>query len=172
LDSPAPLPLSRLLVLLRQTDSRVLAQEQFAEVFASGDRVLTTPFCAPVPADVSKYWEDGLLNDRSAFEGKDNYSLEMPTLDDLLDREGVNWMQRSSFYWGSLSQDFVSDEYPGSESYRRFLSEVEGASEPEFEVEALRARVPFHPENIYAPTFHLWRWERPGPNLQFYRLAD
>lgn len=163
------IPGLRLLSLLREKDTRVAARDQIAEELRPGEKVWVTPFCPPIPGNVIKQSEDGLLNDREAYSDDRLYDPSMPSYDAVV-AEGVSAVVMSSFYWDAVSQDFVIDAYPGAQTYREFKSQLDLDADAILELRAASEKIPFHPENIYAPTFNLFRWQRPGPDIALYRL--
>lgn len=163
------IPSLRLLSLLRETDSRVEAQALLSESLESWDKILTTPFCPPLPSGVEKRNEDKLLNDSRGHGASGLYDPFIPPLDTVRE-DGVTAVVYSSFYWEAAAQPFVGKAYPNSKSYRTFAKDLEREGDPDFEVIATLDNLPFDPEEIYAPTFHLWQRKRPGPNIILYRL--
>jgi len=167
------IPSLRLLVLLTREDSRVLATREMEEYLDSERVVLVTAppyFCPPVPRDIPRLNEDGLLQDRRAYEASDDYTLHLPSLDEWTDR-GVGQVLYSSFYWEAVKQPHMEKAYPGSQSYLTFLGDLELDGNRLLEVDPAPGNPPFHPENIYAPTFDLWRRERPGPEVRLYSVG-
>ncbi|NUN95753.1 MAG: alcohol dehydrogenase catalytic domain-containing protein [Candidatus Omnitrophica bacterium] len=138
---------------------------------APGEIVLTTPFAPPLPEGVRRETEDQLLRDREHYESSTVYSPGIASYESLTEK-GVSAVLYSSFYWQAADQEFVRQAYPGSASYSAFLSDVAAQGDVALEVRATPDKLPFHAENIYAPTFDLWRWTRPGPNLMLYLLPE
>ncbi len=165
------LPALRLLALLRETDTRVEAMAALPEHLSPGEIVLTTPFAAPLPEGVRRETEDQLLRDRDHYESSSVYSPGIASLESLSEK-GVSAVLYSSFYWQASDQEFVREAYPGSASYSAFLSDLAAQGDVALELRSASEKLPFHAENIYAPTFDLWRWTRPGPNLLLYLLPD
>lgn len=165
------LPALRLAALLRQTDTRAEAAQLIPESIESGDKVLLTAFCPPLPPETQKRIEESLLSQRTVLNRREVYSPAMPSLEEIRE-EGVTVVLYSSFYWEGASQDFVRKAFPEIRTYEVFLSDLDAEGEVELEVRAVPPKFPFHPENIYAPTFNLWDWSRPGPNLTLYRIQE
>ncbi len=162
-------PAIRLDVLLGETDTRVLAIEKFEETLTPTDYPLITGFLPPLPREIPRKIEKKLLNDRKSFENGELHRIEMESIDDLLD-SGVNKLLYSSFYWEAALQGHVQKEYRGAESYAEFLEDLELSGREKWTILPSGGGVDFHPENIYAPTFSLWRWQRPGPEIRLYNL--
>jgi hypothetical protein len=170
--STSALPAMRLLLLLRTPDTRAVAAEALGEVLTEDDFVLVTAppyFCPPIPDPIPRKNEDGLLRDRGSHENGSPYALEMLELEDI-DDEGITHVLYSSFYWDAAFQDFMEEAYPGSATYRQFVEDLQREGREVYEVESTMTDLPFHPENIYAPTFNLWRWKQPGPTVRLYGL--
>ncbi|MCA9414648.1 MAG: glycosyltransferase family 39 protein [Candidatus Omnitrophica bacterium] len=163
------IPTIRMLVLMRETDTRVEAAARLDETLEVGDYPLITGFLPPIPKEIPRLKEDDLLNDRKAFEENHLHMVRMESLNELID-EGINTVIYSSFYWEASQQPHVRKEYPGAESYTNFLESLKLRGREIWRISPSTAGTDFNPENIYAPTFQLWRWNRPGPEIRFYEL--
>jgi hypothetical protein len=163
----------RLLVLLNAEDSRAMAARGIDEYTDPETVVLVTAppyYCPPVPKEIPRLNEDRLLQGPESLALPKADALDLPSLDEWLD-QGVGQVLYSSFYWDAVKQPFLKDAYPSSDSYINFLGDLELEGERLFEVHPAPGNPPFHPENIYAPTFDLWMRERPGPEVRLYSVA-
>lgn len=163
------LPAARLVHLLRQPDTRAEARTKISLLLSPQDVILTTPFCPPLPAGVQKRVESQLLAQPPQSASQ---AMTIPGLGSLseMEEEGLTGVLISSFYWEAVNRGSGQRFQPGMETYRTFLSEVKSRGSLVFEISAVSPDLALHPEDIYAPTFNLWKWTRPGPNLLFYRL--
>ncbi len=155
--------------LLRKTDSRVAAMGLLDSSVRPLDVVLTTPFCPPLPKTVQKRTERGLLVDRAAFEKGQPYQPSIASLEDFRE-EGVNLILYSSFYWDAALDRSLIHRIPSLASYSAFLTDLKLQAGQELEVLSTSGDVPFHAEDRFAPTFHLWSRRCPGPDVFLYRL--
>ena len=143
--------------------------EKIEEALTNTDYPLVTGFLPPLDKEIPRKRERSLLDDRKSFAKGELHQIKMDSMDDLLD-EGVNKVFYSSFYWEAVQQDHVLTEYPGAASYNEFLEDLDLSGKEEWRINPSGGGVDFNAENIYAPTFSLWRWQRPGPEIRFYDL--
>ncbi len=164
------LPAVRLIHLLRQIDTRAEARTKISHLLSPRDVILTSPFCPPLPPGVEKRVENQLIAHLPANASPVVSSLDMASLQEM-EEEGLTGALISSFYWESVFQMSLQESVTGLITYRTFLSELKSRGKLELEIYAIPPGCTPHPEDIYAPTFNLWKWSRPGPNLMFYRLS-
>lgn len=165
------IPAVRLVHLLRQTDTRAEARTRLSLLLSPQDVILTTPFCPPLPAKVEKRVENQLLA-RSTTSASSTVSF--PSLASLeeMEAEGLTGALISSFYWEGVPHSEEKAAVPGSETYLAFLSDLKSEGKPDLEIRSTPPGLALHPEDLFAPTFNLWKWSRPGPNLLFYRISE
>ena len=101
----------------------------------------------------------------------------MPSLEQLTealppDRPQIQLFVVSSFYRDVCTDMRVALAYPSLQTYRDFFDDLQQRTEWVFEISPAKRgeTVPFHAENLYAPTFDLHRLERPGPHIEIYRF--
>lgn len=166
------LPSVRQAVLLRGVDTRVEASERIEGSVNNDDYLLFTPGLPPIPREIPRKREEGLLPNRKTFDQGSRLMLySIPPLESFIE-EGVNKVLYSSFYWETAEQPWVGDSRPEVESYRDFLRDLRLHGREVWRISPSNDPVPFHPEDQYAPTFHLWGRLRPGPEIILYDLPD
>jgi hypothetical protein len=185
-------------LLAGRTDTRTLAHVwALSEPEFRSLPVFQTAFAIPQPGAASipvedyldrgaAWGEDGLpalvLEDRlwkdlpQTAEGRPRWPV-MPTLWELMDAGNLGqWPIRyfvlSSFYREPVYRERFREAYPELETYRAFYADLELAGRPVAVMVPWREdrAFPFHPENVYAPTVYLDRFERPGPVIQVYEI--
>lgn len=167
------IPDLRLLVLLNAEDSRAMAAREIGEYLDPSSVVLVTAppyYCPPIPKEIPRLNEERLLQEPKSTEAARSATLDLPPLEEWID-QGVDHVLYSSFYWDAVKQPFVKEAYPASDSYLSFLGDLELEGERLLEIDPAPANPPFHSENIYAPTFHLWMRDRPGPEVRLYEVG-
>jgi 4-amino-4-deoxy-L-arabinose transferase-like glycosyltransferase len=123
------------------------------------------------------YLENQIMKDRPAFREGKPHMPKMPALESLLnpggDIEPIRWVAVSSFYRNVIYDQRLMEAYPSLESYKRFYSDLRREGRMVFEASPAEGKeeIPFHVENVYAPTIYLGRMERPGPQVEIWDLA-
>ncbi len=163
------LPAVRLVYLLRQSDTRAEARTKLSLLLSPQDVIMTTPFCPPLPSHIEKRVEDRLIAHPPESASP---VVSLPRLASLqeMEEEGLTGVIISSFYWENVSRTNPLDTPRGMETYQAFLSDLKSVGRSDLEIHATPDGLFLHPEDIYAPTFNVWKWTRPGPNLVFYHL--
>lgn len=176
--------------LLSRKDTRTLACEYLKErPELKRQTMLVTEFsieCIPERAvspqefvageNARLILENELMRDRPAFAKGQTHQPEIPTFDKILfaredPQERVGLFVISSFYRDAIAQEHLDKAYPSLETYRNFFAELELRTEllKEFSPVEPVENLPFHVENVYAPTLGLEKMQRPGPRIEIRR---
>jgi len=187
--------------LLGRTDTRTLAYEQLAKRLDSLDgpvflTAFSLPALEPGACDAWRYvdpeqwstpdlnevkaiFENQMLKDRPAFATGTPHEPRMPTLEQIqtagrMRGRPVRLFVISSFYRDVLDEPYVSKGRPELATYREFYRDLERNSSLLYEFSPAKAgaKLPFHVENIYAPTVHLEQFERPGPRIEIREVIE
>ena len=123
--------------------------------------------------------ENRILKDRPAFRQGESHqpvsrSLGEIQWDAIKQGQRVRLFIISSFYRNVAYDPRIMAAYPSLETYRQFYRDVESQTKILAWISPSKEGqfIPFHPENIYAPTVFLPRFERPGPALEIRWLPD
>ena len=121
--------------------------------------------------------ENRILKDRLAFSLGQQHRLSFPTLEEIQAKGletgwPIHFVILSSFYRDIAYDPRVMESYPGLADYRRFYEDLQREGRLVYRVSPAREgqSIPFHPENIYAPTVYLNRFERPGPTIEIWEI--
>ena len=145
------------------------------ETGSFGRRDSATPGSHRLP--VARYLENEILKDRPAFRRGERHQPWFPSLAQLRSGPAERRPQVfaiSSFYRDIVYQPRVARAYPSLSSYVQFYEELERQGEcvAVFSPAREGKDVPFHVENIYAPTVYLSRLERPGPRVEIWTVEE